>query len=360
LNSLQFIEDSLRRHDFSGAHPVVLNMLSAIKQIVETIRANPKAKFGIFRNGSKNNLSWVVHEALRPVCANIFVFPGMNASSITNILTAKAKPYDVLLAQDEIKHLCTFFRTATNPPEKRALDLLYGTLSILRNSYSAIRYTKQSEDGPYCKYCYREAIHGTDTCYKHGQHRRTEGKYHYQKYRALLVAVKNKRLFESKANSEKHLPLTYSKLSEKGVPVWSYTNSDNLDEWIALALNALDVCAPCDLQRVSKRILESEKLVKPIQLSSLCHSSINGTLLRHEVYMLVKLRTPSTEIAERLNRVWAGESISAVSLAYGVSRQILHRQAAHWGKNILELHSKGVNKKVIKLVYGLKALPSAN
>jgi hypothetical protein len=76
--------------------------------------------------------------------------------------------------------------------------------------------------------------------------------------------------------------------------------------------------------------------------------------------MLVKLRTPSTEIAERLNRVWAGESISAVSLAYGVSRQILHRQAAHWGKNILELHSKGVNKKVIKLVYGLKALPSAN
>ncbi len=348
----------MRRHDFPDAHPVVMNMVLAIKQIVRTIRANPKAKFGIFRNGSKNNLSWVVHEALKPVCANVFILPDMNASSITNILTAKAKPHDVLLAQDEIKHLCTFFRTGTNPPEKKALDLLHGTLSMLRNDFSAIRYTKQSEDDPYCKYCYREAIYGTDTCHTHDQHRRTEGKYHYQKYRELLIAAKSKRLFESTANSEKHLPLTYSKLSKKGVPVWSYTNFHNLESWIALALNALDACAPCDLQRVAKRILESENRFKSTQISSQCPSSMKGTLLRHEIYMLVKLRTPSTEIAERLNRIWAGESISDVSIAYGVSRQILHRQAAHWGKNILELRSNGVNNKVIELIYGLKALPS--
>lgn len=357
MNSLQFIEKSLSRHDYSGSPPVLINMVRAIEQILETVRFNPSARFGSCLTASKKNLSWVVHQALKPVCENLWVLPTLNATSVLTFLTIKAKPPEVFLAEEEIKRLCSLIPLGRNSPEKRALDLLYGTLGMLRNDFSPRRHSKKSKDFPYCPYCYREVMQKANTCHIHDGHRRTQGEYHYQRYEALKAAAKKLRLFNERIEPKSYLPLTKAKLLEKGVPTWPNNKIADAEDWIAQALKALDACDPRDRARIATQIAKAEKEVNIAWRSSCWPSAMKGTMFRYEIYLLTHLRTPAKDVADRLNRVWSGDAVADVAFACGVSRQILHRQVAKWGKSILELRSKGVKEEVIKLIYHLEALP---
>lgn len=357
MNSLQFIENSLRGHDYSGSPPVLISMVRAIEKILETVRSNPSARFGSCLTASKKNLSWVVHEALKPVCENLWVLPTLNATSVLTFLTIKAGPYEVFLAEEEIKRLCSLIRLGRNSPEKCALDLLYGTLGHLRNDFSPRRHSKTSKDFPYCPYCYREVMQKTNTCHIHDGYRRTQGEYHYQRYESLKAAAKKLRLFNEQIDSQSYLPLTKAKLQEKGVPTWSNNKMADAENWITQVLKALDACDPRDRTRIATQIADAEKMVNITRRGACWPSAMKGTMFRHEIYLLTQLRTPAKEVADRLNRVWSGDAVADVAFAHGVSRQILHRQVVKWGKSILELRSKGVKEEVIKLTYHLDALP---
>ncbi len=324
-------------------------MAYAIEKVTRKLRENLNSRWGHALHKSDANLSWLVASNIQPILEKIILIDDQTASSLLPSLHARSKPHDVENAEIIIKNLC---RIASHS-EKAALDLLYGTLILLRAHFSPTprRVTKRG-DAEYCIFCYRDRLAGSDTCHEHIGTGRMHGKYHQTKYQV----IKKHLLLTGNGESISSQYVLY-KLKQLKIPPWS--GKENDIAWITKVLMAIDATSARKISWLAIHIAELSEQIHHPDIFKCWPSALNGTLLRYAAYELALLRTPTLKVATRLDQIWSSIPISTVAKQHGVSRQILHRQAIKWAKEIRALRSEELNDETIKLVFGLQSLPAS-
>lgn len=343
------IIDSDIKSELTHGKGLSREMARAIYKVTKKLRKNLNARWGHALQKSDRNLSWLIASKIQPVLKKIILIDGYPASSYLSALHIRSKPHEVQDAESIIKQLWPL----AGPKGKIALNLLYGTLILLRARFSPKpKRVRKTGDAEYCNFCYRDHIPGSDTCHVHIGVKRMHGEYHQKKYQMI-----KKHLIETGDVKSGWSQYAVIKLKHLGVGLWCGKEDDI--EWIKKVLMATDATTNRKNPLLAKYIADlSKKIQNPIECKY-WPKALAGTMVRYVAYDLALMRTPSSKVASRLNNVWSSEPISTIAKQHRVSRQILHRQVAKWGAVIETLRADGLNDDTIKFVFRLEALPAS-
>ncbi|MFH1495666.1 MAG: hypothetical protein ABIG70_12820 [Pseudomonadota bacterium] len=381
-------EEALRmlEHD-AGAllqrEGIAHDMARAMLNITRTIREHPGARWKrCCPLTCENNLSWVVARELDPVMSRIQLHQIIPASSIPayhQYLNMESRADDIYKLENLIRDF--FCRGVdSGSGEEIALNHLLRSLLLLRSNFApAPRTTRARGARPFCKYCFREirTTHdGYDTCHVHSdKNSREAGENLFNRYKKISKFLKS----IPDRKERHHFPITMTILKNQGLRDWS-GRQDDID-WIQSILTLLDVCAPSRTRQVaellSKASMENDRLLYEAAVRdspSLSHeqfehervlsgernpTALTGTLLSHEAFRLAEIRPPATLVAQKMARLWLGESPSEVAKAMNDSMPNLRQTRVRWENKIRQLRSQSIKDDVIKYVLGLDVLPPA-
>jgi len=331
--------------------PVSQKMGEALAQIDYVLATNPTARWGTVLNGSNQNLGWVVRKNVEPVLREIITEFEVPVSTLLRIQNYP-KSADIENLQTWVRN----FQGIVSDDDALALDAFGLALAIIKANYSPPPEKKLtlSDEGPFCIYCFREIWdttpdkRGADCCHVHADTGRTLGKYHLVRYQKLRLYLQQLPI------SQKPQKYILSLLAEAGIEKWE-RNTESA-KWIESVLVALDVCPK---HSASKLAMELASEAQYVYFEQRWPRRLTGTFLRYAAYKLATYRYPKPAIANKLNRMWMGESVSKLAAEYGNSHQGLHRLKSKWSHEIEALRAAGLDDDLIKLALNLEVLPPA-
>lgn len=324
---------------------IAKEMAHAIHVITKSARTNINARLGWKGWQSSQNLSFIIAKEIQPVLSKIFI-ASQPVSEVLECINTNSSPKDI----EKAERLINSFFSALSNNDQIALDLLRSSLLIFRIHFAKNQSRiKQSDDSPYCRFCYREARINLDTCDDHAGTGRTDGKRQLKRYQYLKSQLRLIRESENISNE-----FVLKKLKSSGLSEWNGQSNDA--PWIEQLLKNIRACSQ-DKETTSALTEDLAGKSKCTLTHKNWPSMLEGTLFRYEVYKLMEYGSPSKEVAKRLDQIWGGVSVIQVAKESNIKREPLYRRISIWGKRVNDMRTAGVADSVIKVVLGLEVLP---
>lgn len=344
-------------------HPFVLEVCEALEKIVDHLKANPSAKFGIKANGSPRNLFFVTKNFLQPIFIKIQEKTGVNITPVLKQFHNQSNSNNLFLALGELKNI----RGEFNPLYEQYfldLQLIEDFLIDLYGSFSTKGKQKKIDDNPFCKYCFRETHLERNVCYRH---LRSPGKHHERRFNQFLHLIRTSSIFHAyDGHPDTRLSLTLFKIREVIATPWPFVKESERKKWLVSFIKALDLCSLDKVDEKSVALLTSQNNLQKSALkvspnwlldNMLWPYILNMSCYRHEAYLLAELRRPTHQVRVNLQKYWRGEKKSDIAREADCKPPAISQQVKHWTTSINDLRSKGVKDEIIKLVLELELLP---
>lgn len=361
LYSLGLVEDDANNVLRTSTDSSATEMASAIFKITTHLKTFPNARVGRLWNNSKVNLSHILTSELMPVLNKMRIAPDMHISDLL-----KPNFHDNSTSENihnAIRSLDTFFGML-NEDDHDAFNLLYGSLILLNASFSPnAKRVKESRDGNYCKFCYREARSNFDSCETHKGVNRVDGKKQLDRYLKL-----KKQLFKigiADVNTEKFI---LKKLKTLGMPSWK--TNQNADEWVEMLVRKMRLLSGSDteIRIFSQEIANfSKDIFTPYHFSWEWPAALNGTFFRFEAYEMSKIKAPQKDVSNGtlllLCKLWNSADINELLVNFNstqtksISKSYLTRRNKIWTVKVNVMRNQGISDSVIKVVLDVEILP---
>jgi hypothetical protein len=361
LNTLKLTKE----HQYNNNPKLEIEMCEALLDVFCIARNNKGIRWFRAPLKSNQNLAWVVKAKVNPILAKTFDLSGtalLDIDFIKNSLNEKSMKLgkSAKSERSQIDNLVQTLRKNNflDESEKKAIAHLSDSLLALQAHYWPKEKIRKEGDGPYCLYCFRERYRfDTDTCDKHRDEKRTDGKRYLDRYIKIKDAIRS---FEVNNKLLIFDAMVLEEFRKKKIGLWHDTQDQiNWIKEVLFLIYAYDKNDEGDKRYINDKanLLFQESDAAHKEAFPHWPSSLNGMMYRYQAYTLAKIRKPKNTVIEKLNKVWSGQKVIDVAKIYKVQRIGLQKAVIDWRDKINLLRSDKVPDELIKVALGLEFLP---